>query len=777
MSRTRASADPTAFPAGTVTFLLTDVEGSTELWADEAAAMSQAISRHDELIDAAVAANRGVRPLEQGEGDSTVSAFARASDAVNAALEAQRQLTAEAWPTTRPLRVRMALHTGEAHPNDGRYDGSAIIRTARLRALAHGGQVLISSATRDLAVDELGDDASLIDVGFHRLKDLSRPEHVWQLAHEELPRDFAPLRSLDAVPNNLPVALTSFIGRFDAIDAVVKLVFDNRLVTLAGPGGAGKTRLAQQVAAEVTEAFPDGVWWVDLVAVTDPELVPTAVSRAALLPNERFDPIAGMARRLGSKKALFVLDNCEHVLDTCAELTARLLESCPQLSILTTSRSSLNVAGEFSWRVPGLKRDDAVRLFTDRAKRARSTFQVDEGNSDTVTALCERLDGIPLAIELAAARCRVLTPAEIFDGLSDAMGLLATTTRGLAERQQTIDASIRWSYALLGDAEEVLLRRLAIFAGSFTVEAAVGVAADAQLAGGSVLDALDSLVDQSLVQMESDGDVARFRMLETVRQFASKELDRSGESESLADRHAAYFADRARSLWPLFEPHMVELLDRADDEVEDLMAMLRRLETHAPPEEHAEVAMACLPALAVRHPSEAATLADRTIARVDDMSLLGGQLSVAFAVVEPTMPTHIQRAVAVSELVDDPALHASAAFWSAWAATTVDPTAEMREAFEAARRRLTELGETHFLARIGSSPASIGSSAATARRRRASMWRLPRRYVVAVTSPCGGRRLFSRWPAATCTKRRQRWRIRRPAQRRSETRASRPSPG
>jgi predicted ATPase/class 3 adenylate cyclase/DNA-binding CsgD family transcriptional regulator len=694
-----------------VTFLLTDVEASTSQWGADADAMADAIRRHYELLDAVVRDHDGVRPVEQGEGDSIVAAFARPSDALHCALEAQRQLGAEPWPTTAPLRVRMALHTGEGRLRDERnYAGNAIIRTARLRAIAHGGQVVVSSATRDLAVDELAGDIALVDLGVHRLKDLERPERVWQLVHADIETDFPPLRSLDAVPNNLPVALSSFVGRFDAIDTVARLVFDNRLVTLTGSGGAGKTRLAQQVAAEVLDAFPDGVWWVDLVDVNDPELVPSAISRAAMLPEDRADRLGGLGRRLGARRTLVVLDNCEHLPDACAVAATAVLSATTATTVLATSRSPLNVPGELSWQVPPMglppasgttdpddvARADAVRLFVDRAARVQHGFTVTEANAADVAEICRRLDGIPLAIELAAARTRVLTPAEIRAGLADAIGLLGGTQRGVAARHRTIEASIRWSHALLDPDEQVLLRRLAVFAGAFTLDAARAVAADERLPAGSVLAVLESLVDQSLVRREEHDGPARFGLLVTVRQFARSELEAAGEAGALAERHAAYFAARARGLWPLFEENMSELLDRAEAEFADLADMLSWLEHHAPVEEHVEVAMACLPAMAVRHAAEATALGDRVVPRVDALSSLGGHLHFRLALVDPTGPDHIATGVAAAEATGDPELVAQAGFWAGWLAAYADPTRDAIAALRAGQATLAEHGEGHF---------------------------------------------------------------------------------
>ena len=699
-------------PTGTVTFLLTDIEGSTVHWATEPDAMADAVARHYEILDRVVAAHGGVRPIEQGEGDSVVAAFARTSDAVAAALEAQRRLRTERWPTSTPLSVRIAVHAGDARLRDeGNYAGPAIIRTARLRAIAHGGQIVASSAVRDIVVDDLPDGVTLVDLGMHRLKDLSRPERVWQVVHPELQTDFPSLRSLDAVPNNLPVSLSSFIGRFDAIDTVTKLVLDNRLVTLTGTGGAGKTRLAQQVAAEVAEVFPDGVWWVELSAVEDPLLIASAVSRAVRLPEDARDRLGGLIRRLASKRMLVVLDNCEHLLDAAAETAASVLMTCPDVSILATSRASLNVPGELSWRVPPLAmprggdgerrvedvaRFDAVRLFTDRATRARADFRLTDDNARDVAEICARLDGIPLAIELAAARCRVLTPSQILAGLSDAMGLLTAAQRGVLPRHQTIDASIRWSHSLLTDDERTLLRRLAVFASAFTFEAARAVGADDHLAETSVLAVLEALVDQSLVQMDDLGAVARFHMLETVRQFARRELEDAGETDAVAARHATYFAARARTLWPLFEPNMYELLDQADAEFADLALMLAYLEEHGSAEEHAEVAMACLPAMAVRHVIEAAVLGNRAAARVDERSVLGGRLHLRLILVEPTNPEHVALGVAAAEATGDPDLLVTANYMAAWRTSQSEPTREVASRLREARRALADIGENHF---------------------------------------------------------------------------------
>ena len=631
------AVEMTALPTGTVSFLLSDVESSTVQWGSEPEAMAKAIARHYELIDEIVSTHRGVRPVEQGEGDSVVAAFSRPSDALQAALDVQRRFESERWPTSSPLKVRIAVHTGEARLRDeGNYAGNAIIRAARLRSVAHGGQIVVSSATHDVVVDDLATDVGLVSLGVHRLKDLSRPERVWQLVHPDLEVEFPALRSLDAVPNNLPTSLTSFIGRFDAMDTIARLVLDNRLVTVTGTGGAGNTRLAQQAAGEIADAFADGVWWIDLLGVTDPSMIASAVSRAAKLSEDRSDPLAGLVRRLASQRVLLVFDNCEHLLDAAAEFIASILTSCAAATVLATSRAPLNVPGELSWQVPPLAKDDARRLFVDRASRTDQSFRLTDDNAGQIEAICKRLDGIPLAIELAAARCRMLPVTQVLAGLSDAISLLAGGQRGVLPRHQTIDASIRWSHSLLDNDAQLLLRCLSIFAGPFTLDAARAVAPDEQLAALMVPTVLESLVDQSLVQIDTSRAVARFRLLETVRQFARRELDEAGEVAALAARHATYFADRARGLWPLFEHNMLQLLDQADDEFEDLAEMFRYIDEHWTPEEHAEVAMASLPAVGVRHATEVVTLADRVAARVDELSVLGGLLHMQLSLADPT---------------------------------------------------------------------------------------------------------------------------------------------
>lgn len=555
-----------ALPTGTVTLLLADVEGSTRLWESEPEPMAEAMARLDRILGEIVAGHSGVRPVEQGEGDSFVVSFPRASGAVACALDLQRAPLA-------PIRLRIGLHTGEAQLRDeGNYMGPAVNRAARLRDLAHGGQTVMSGATHDLVVDRLPEGAWLADLGRHRLRDLARPEQVVQLCHPDLPAEFPPLRSLDSFAHNLPVQLTSFIGREAEMAEVRRLLADNRLVTLIGTGGAGKTRLALQVAAETLAEFPGGVWQVDLAPLSDPTVVPIAVARALGLGDaEQRSTTETLIRFLEHRQALIVLDNCEHLLDACAVLVEALLRGCPVLTILATSREPISVDGEVMWRVPSLSlAGDAIELFTDRARRARPGFQTGGEVAGTVAEICQRLDGLPLAIELAAARLRSLSPAEILAGLHDRFRLLAGGARTAVRRQQTLRASVDWSHDLLTDPERTLLRRLAAFAGGFDLDAAQAVGGGDGLQRHQVLDQLALLVDKSLVATEEFQAATRYRLLETVRQYALEKLAESGEAEAVRTRHRDHYLMVAAGLEPARREETERRLDRVEADFDNL---------------------------------------------------------------------------------------------------------------------------------------------------------------------------------------------------------------
>jgi predicted ATPase/class 3 adenylate cyclase len=537
-------------PVGTVTFLFTDIEGSTRAWEAHPAETRTAFQRHDEIVKGGVNAHNGVIVLERGEGDSVFAVFARASDAVAAACKIQRLLQKEPWPEHVPMRVRMAIHTGEAGPD---YRGAHVNRAARIRAIAHGAQILLSGVTAGIVRGALPDGASLIELGRHRLRDVSETEHVFQLAHPDLREDFPPLKSLSNFRQNLPVQLTSFVGRENERVTVRTLIDEHRLVTLLGTGGCGKTRLAIQVGSDVLELFPDGVRFVDLAPLSDSSLVLDAIAASveAKIRHE-VSLLAALVESLEGTKTLIILDNCEHVLAACAEAASGLLRSGNGLRILATSREPLGLPGETKWRVPSLSLPDdatgveeinayeAIQLFIDRAAAARPGFALTVANAGAVAGICRTLEGVPLAIELAAARAKALAPREILHRLSDRFRLL-TGGRG---RHQTLRSAIDWSYDLLAEKERALFRRLSVFAGGFDLPAVEAVWLD-----GDPLDLIEQLVDKSLVTVEQLNDESvRYRLLETLRQYGRERLAQANEEEDARERHFAHYlavAERA----------------------------------------------------------------------------------------------------------------------------------------------------------------------------------------------------------------------------------------
>ncbi|SGC60268.1 transcriptional regulator [Mycobacterium tuberculosis] len=524
-----------------VTLLTADVEGSTRLSQTRLNELAADYPTLDQNISEAVAAHGGVtRPVDQEVGSGLVVAFLRAGDAIACALELQLS-------TLAPMRPRVGVHTGDVRlRGDGTITGSAINESACLRDLAHEGQTLLSAATGDLVIDQLPANTWLTDVGKYPLRGLHRQERVIQLCHRDLRNEFPPLRMSVGNRSSLPAQFTTFVGRDAQINEVQEVLTNYRLVTLRGEGGVGKTRLAIQIAA--ASEFRDGLCFVDLAPIADPGMVSTTAAHAlGLIDRPGSSTFDTLSHAIGNCHMLMVLDNCEHVLDACAELVVELLGACPELSILATSRESIGVTGEVTWVVPSLSpANEAIQLFTERARLVQPNFEIVADNFDAVSEICRRLDGMPLAIELAAARLRSLSPNEIANSLDDRFRLLTGGARSTVQRQQTLRASMDWSYALLTDTERILFRRLAVFVGGFDLTAASEVAA----AGGddfverySVLDQLTLLVDKSLVVAEESRGSTRYRLLETVRQYA---LEKLNESEEIVEAMAlSYIGDSA----------------------------------------------------------------------------------------------------------------------------------------------------------------------------------------------------------------------------------------
>ncbi|OBB67197.1 LuxR C-terminal-related transcriptional regulator [Mycobacterium sp. 852014-50255_SCH5639931] len=556
-------------PTGTVTLLLADVEGSTRLWETQSDAMTTALEQLNQTVNNLVADHGGVRPVEQGEGDSFVVAFARPSDAVACALQLQLAVLP-------PIRIRIGLHTGEVQLRDaGNYAGPTINRTARLRDLAHGGQTVLSGATEPLVLDRLPADAWLTDLGVHPLRDLPRPERIVQLNHPGLTNDFPPLRGANDVANgHLPTQLTSFVGRGTQISDIGQILRDNRLATLTGAGGVGKTRLAVQVAEQVADAFPGGAWFVDLAPVTNPLVVPVTLARTLGLADQPGrSTMETVSKFVRDRKMLLVLDNCEHLLDASAALVVALLDAGRDVTVLATSREPIGVAGELTWRVPSLSVDgEALELFVDRARRTRPDFQRTEDNSFTIAEICRRLDGMPLAIELAAARTRTLSLTQIVDSLHHNFRLLAGGARNAVRRQQTLRASIDWSHAMLTEPERILFRRLAVFMGGFDLDAAHAVGAGTDVEQFQLIDLLGLLVDKSLIVTEEIDGMMRYRLLETVRQYGLEKLAESGEAEAVRIRHRDHYTGAAVALQARMRGDGTPLVPWAELEMANLRA-------------------------------------------------------------------------------------------------------------------------------------------------------------------------------------------------------------
>ena len=522
-------------------FLFTDIEGSTSRWERFRPAMAEALRRHDALLRAAIEAHEG--RVFKTIGDAFCAVFERTSDAVAAALAGQRSLMDVDWSAVDGLRVRMAIHAGQAEAREGDYFGPSLNRVARLLAIGHGGHVLLSRVAAELARDALPAGATLRDCGLHGLKDLTEPERVFTLETDWLPRDLPALRSQTRQLTNIARQMTELIGRTRELEELDNAFAANRLVSIVGPGGIGKTRMAIQFAAERLERYPDGVWFLDLAPLADGALIDATLGALLGIKESTSDVLA---RALRYKRTLLVFDNCEHLIAPVANLVATLLHQCPGVTVLATSREQLRIAGEVLYALGPLDENDAVRLFVERARERTPGFSLDSGNAETVAGICRQLDGVALAIELAAARVSVLSVRQIDERLSQRFQLLGRGSRAALPRQQTLRALIDWSYDLLDPLERTTFARLGIFSGSFDLESALAVAGD------DAFDALASLADKSLVAtLEADGE-RRYRLLESTRAYALERLDESGEREAIARRHAETYRDFAERLRAAF---------------------------------------------------------------------------------------------------------------------------------------------------------------------------------------------------------------------------------
>jgi predicted ATPase/class 3 adenylate cyclase len=582
----------TNLPTGTVTFLFTDIEGSTKLWEQYPEAMKAALAKHDSILKEAIESNHG--HIIKTTGDGVHAVFGTAMDGVKSAIDAQRELIMQNAEgrmqnsefniphSAFALKVRMGLHTGEAELRDGDYYGGALNRAARIMSAGHGGQVLISDITAQVVREHLPADISLLDMGEHHLKGLLRAEKLYQVVAADLQKEFPALNSIPTATNNLPTQLTSFIGREREMTEAAKRLASARLLTLIGPGGTGKTRLSIQLGTQMLPNFTDGVWFIELAPLADPELILQTVASALGVRAQVGMPLMNIVTDyLRGKNLLLVFDNCEHLVEASAQLADEFLHNAPSIKIIASSREALGIAGETVYRVPSLglpkqapaSREaalgfESVQLFVERASAANPKFQLTDENASHIAQICSRLDGIPLALELAASRVSAFTPEQIAKRLDDRFRLLTGGSRTALPRQQTLRALIDWSYDILSQPECLLLRRLSVFAGGWVFEAA-----EAMFNDMDVLELLPQLVNKSLVTMDDEGDEPRYRLLETVRQYARDKLMESGEAEQMRNRHLDYFVQLTENAeQELLEGSALRWIIRLEAESDNLRA-------------------------------------------------------------------------------------------------------------------------------------------------------------------------------------------------------------
>lgn len=534
-----------ALPTGTVTFLFTDIEGSTRLWEKHPEAMKSALAKHDSILREAIESHHG--NIIKTTGDGVHAVFKTVIDSVRATIAAQTALHTSFNLQFSPLllKVRMGLHTGEAELRDGDYYGSSLNRAARIMTIAHGGQILISNATAELIREQLPAGITLQDLGEHRLKDLTRLEHIYQVNDPALPNEFPPVKTLDAFPNNLPIQLTSFIGREKEIEEIKSALGASRLVTLTGSGGTGKTRLSIETGLQLLPKFSNGVWLIELAPLSDESQIIPALAQAFGLQELPFNPLKNLVMDyLRDKQLLLILDNCEHLIAACAKLADELLHQCAGLKILASSREALGIAGEVAYHTPSLADSESTQLFVDRARAANSKFSLTDSNASAIAQICHRLDGIPLAIELAAARTKLLSAEQIAARLDDLFRLLVGGSRTALPRQQTLRALIDWSYDLLSDEEKKLLQFSSVFVGGWTLEALEFVADES-----NTLELLEQLVNKSLVVTEEHDGAMRYFLLETIRQYAREKLFEAKQAAVARDRHFIHYKNMTNDLW------------------------------------------------------------------------------------------------------------------------------------------------------------------------------------------------------------------------------------